>query len=92
MPSGTRSSRCCVPLKPFTDESVARDVVRGQYRSGNTQGKPAAGYLEEAKVPPGSQTETFVALRTEVQNWRWAGVPSTCARASGSRPATHRSW
>jgi len=62
-------------LKPFTDESVARDVVRGQYRAGNAQGKKAAGYLEEAKVPVGSQTETFVAIRTEVQNWRWAGVP-----------------
>jgi glucose-6-phosphate 1-dehydrogenase len=62
-------------LKPFTDESVARDVVRGQYRAGNAQGKKAAGYLEEAKVPPGSTTETFVAIRTEVQNWRWAGVP-----------------
>jgi glucose-6-phosphate 1-dehydrogenase len=33
------------------------------------------GYLEEVKVPPGSHCETFVALRTEVQNWRWAGVP-----------------
>jgi glucose-6-phosphate 1-dehydrogenase len=62
-------------LKPFTDESVARDVVRGQYRAGNAQGKKAAGYLEEAKVPAGSTTETFVAIRTEVQNWRWAGVP-----------------
>jgi glucose-6-phosphate 1-dehydrogenase len=62
-------------LKPFTDESVARDVVRGQYRAGNAQGRKAAGYLEEAKVPPGSLTETFVAIRTEVQNWRWAGVP-----------------
>jgi glucose-6-phosphate 1-dehydrogenase len=62
-------------LKPFTDESVARDVVRGQYRAGNAQGKKALGYLEEAKVPPGSACETFVAIRTEVQNWRWAGVP-----------------
>lgn len=62
-------------LKPFTDESVARDVVRGQYRAGNAFGKPAVGYLEETKVPAGSRCETFVALRTEVQNWRWAGVP-----------------
>jgi glucose-6-phosphate 1-dehydrogenase len=62
-------------LKPFTEESVARDVVRGQYRSGNAQGKKAVGYLEEAKVPAISQTETFVAIRTEVENWRWAGVP-----------------
>ena len=62
-------------LKPFTEESVARDVVRGQCRAGNAQGRKAADYLDEAKVPAGSTTETFVALRTEVQNWRWAGVP-----------------
>jgi glucose-6-phosphate 1-dehydrogenase len=62
-------------LKPFSPESVARDVVRGQYRAGNAEGKAAIGFLEEDKVPPGSATETFVALRTEVQNWRWAGVP-----------------
>ena len=62
-------------LKPFTDDSVARDVVRGQYRAGNAQGRKVLGYLEEAKVPAGSACETFVAIRTEVQNWRWAGVP-----------------
>ncbi|MCG3189789.1 MAG: Glucose-6-phosphate 1-dehydrogenase [Burkholderiaceae bacterium] len=62
-------------LKAFTPESVARDVVRGQYRAGTVDGKAAIGYLDEAKVPAGSTTETFVALRTEVQNWRWAGVP-----------------
>ncbi|HWP17806.1 MAG TPA: glucose-6-phosphate dehydrogenase [Burkholderiaceae bacterium] len=62
-------------LKPFTVESVLRDVVRGQYRAGTVDGKPVSGYLEEQKVPPESRTETFVALRTEVQNWRWAGVP-----------------
>jgi glucose-6-phosphate 1-dehydrogenase len=62
-------------LKPFTAESVARDVVRGQYRAGTVDGKPVPSYLEEGKVPAESQCETFVALRTEVQNWRWAGVP-----------------
>ena len=62
-------------LKPFNDDTVARDVVRGQYRAGNAEGSKAVGYLEEDKVPPESRTETFVALRTEVQNWRWAGVP-----------------
>jgi len=62
-------------LKPFTEESVARDVVRGQYRAGTADGKPVVGYREEVKVPADSQRETFVALRTEVQNWRWAGVP-----------------
>jgi glucose-6-phosphate 1-dehydrogenase len=62
-------------LKPFTPESVARDVVRGQYRAGNIDGKAVPGYLDEAKVQSDSRCETFVALRTEVQNWRWAGVP-----------------
>jgi len=62
-------------LKPFSAESVARDVVRGQYRAGTVDGRAVPGYLDEAKVPAGSRTETFVALRTEVQNWRWAGVP-----------------
>ena len=62
-------------LKPFSAESVGRDVIRGQYRAGNADGKPAASFLEEDKVPAASRTETFVALRTEVQNWRWAGVP-----------------
>jgi glucose-6-phosphate 1-dehydrogenase len=62
-------------LKPFSSESVARDVVRGQYKAGTVDGKPAIGYLDEQKVPAGSACETFVALRTEVQNWRWAGVP-----------------
>ena len=62
-------------LKPFTPEAVSRDVVRGQYKSGTVDGKRVPGYLEEAKVPAGSTCETFVALRTEVQSWRWAGVP-----------------
>ena len=62
-------------LKPFTAESVARDVIRGQYKAGTVGGKPVVGYLEEVKVPADSGCETFVALRTEVQNWRWAGVP-----------------
>jgi glucose-6-phosphate 1-dehydrogenase len=62
-------------LKPFTAESVQRDVVRGQYRAGMAGGKAVPGYLEEVKVPAHSTCETFVALRTEVQNWRWAGVP-----------------
>ncbi len=62
-------------LKPFTPDGVARDVVRGQYRAGTIDGRPVPGYLDEVKVPAGSACETFVALRTEVQNWRWAGVP-----------------
>ena len=62
-------------LRPFTAESVTRDVVRGQYKAGTVGGQAVPGYLEEVKVPAGSACETFVAVRTEVQNWRWAGVP-----------------
>jgi glucose-6-phosphate 1-dehydrogenase len=50
-------------------------VVRGQYAAGISAGTAAAGYREEKGVDPQSNTETFVALRTEIANWRWAGVP-----------------
>ena len=62
-------------LRPFTPESVARDVVRGQYRAGTVGGVAVPGYLDEVKVPADSHCETFVAMRTEVQNWHWAGMP-----------------
>lgn len=62
-------------LRPFTPQQVARDVVRGQYRAGTVDGRAVPAYLDEPRVPAGSRCETFVALRTEVQNWRWAGVP-----------------
>jgi len=50
-------------------------VMRARYTAGMAEGKEAAGYLEEEGVPPDSRTETYVALRLEVDNWRWAGVP-----------------
>jgi glucose-6-phosphate 1-dehydrogenase len=62
-------------LKPWTPESLAQDVVRGQYTSGSIDGTKVPGYREELGVSPQSNTETFVALRTEIANWRWAGVP-----------------
>lgn len=62
-------------LKPFSAEDVLTKTVRGQYRSGAINGMPVAGYREEHKVDPASNTETFVALQAEVANWRWAGVP-----------------
>jgi glucose-6-phosphate 1-dehydrogenase len=74
-------------LKPFTPDSVARDVVRGQYKAGTIDGQAVPGYLEEGKVAADSRCETFVALRTEVQNWRWASVPfylRTGKRLAGS--------
>ncbi len=62
-------------LKPWTAQTLASDVVRGQYTKGTAGGIPVPGYREEAGVNPHSHTETFVALRTEIANWRWAGVP-----------------
>ena len=52
-----------------------RDVVRGQYTAGEINGESVPGYREEPGVGPGSDTETFVALRLSIDNWRWAGVP-----------------
>jgi len=67
-------------LKPMTPEDVDHDTVRGRYRAGYLDGQPVAAYDTEiggaaAEGPSDRLTETFVALRTEVQNWRWAGVP-----------------
>ncbi|HSC79487.1 MAG TPA: glucose-6-phosphate dehydrogenase [Chitinolyticbacter sp.] len=62
-------------LKPLTPETVHTQVVRGQYRAGAIAGKPVPSYLEEPGVPGNSKTETFVALKAEIQTWRWAGVP-----------------
>ena len=62
-------------IHPFTDASVRSDVVRGQYGPGTWRGAPVPGYQSEAKVRPGSATETYVALRLSIDNWRFAGVP-----------------
>jgi glucose-6-phosphate 1-dehydrogenase len=62
-------------IHPPTDETVPNIAVRAQYTAGMAEGKDVPGYLEEEGVPDDSHTETYVALRLEVDNWRWAGVP-----------------
>lgn len=62
-------------LSPWTPTTLAQDVVRGQYAAGSLAGQRVPGYQGEDGVAPGSHTETFVALRTQIANWRWAGVP-----------------
>jgi glucose-6-phosphate 1-dehydrogenase len=62
-------------IRPFNLEMVAQSVVRGQYAPGTVDGKKLAGYREEQNVKPSSRTETFVAMRLLIDNWRWAGVP-----------------
>jgi len=59
----------------LTPDEVASDVVRAQYRAGWVQGSEVHGYRDEEGVDPHSQTETYLAMRLHVDNWRWAGVP-----------------
>jgi glucose-6-phosphate 1-dehydrogenase len=62
-------------LRRIRADDVATQTVRGQYRAGAINGTAVPGYLEEAGVSAQSRTETYAAVRTEIDNWRWAGVP-----------------
>jgi glucose-6-phosphate 1-dehydrogenase len=62
-------------IAPMTPDEVARNVVRGQYGPGWVAAKPVGGYREEHDVDPQSETETFVAARFPIDDWRWSGVP-----------------
>src|SRR5258707_3778489 len=62
-------------IRPFDLEMVAQSVVRGQYAGGTVGDKSVLGYREEQNVSPQSRTETFVAARLLIDNWRWANVP-----------------
>jgi len=62
-------------IHPFSPGDVARNVVRGQYAAGTIDDKPVPGYRDEPTVSKTSSTETFVALKLMVDNWRWADVP-----------------
>jgi glucose-6-phosphate 1-dehydrogenase len=62
-------------IRPLANEDVLTSAVRGQYGPGTVDGENVPGYRSEPKVAPDSCTETFVALRLMIDNWRWAGVP-----------------
>jgi glucose-6-phosphate 1-dehydrogenase len=62
-------------LRPLRGREVLQKAVRGQYKAGASGGKPVVGYLQEKGVPDDSTTETFVAVRADIDSWRWAGVP-----------------
>jgi glucose-6-phosphate 1-dehydrogenase len=62
-------------IRPVATEDVARATVRGQYGPGTLAGQAVPGYRQEEGVSPQSRTETYVALRFFIENWRWAGVP-----------------
>ncbi len=74
-------------LAAWTPASLAQDVVRGQYAGGSLAGQPVRAYRQEGGVAPDSHTETFVALRASIANWRWAGVPFYIR--TGKRLAAH---
>jgi glucose-6-phosphate 1-dehydrogenase len=62
-------------LRPVDPGEGAQSTVRAQYGPGIVGGEPVPGYLEEPDVSPDSRTETYVATRMFIDNWRWAGVP-----------------
>jgi glucose-6-phosphate 1-dehydrogenase len=62
-------------IQPLTPEGAMRDAVRGQYDAGTVLGKSVRAYRNEPDVAPDSATETFVACKLQIDNWRWAGVP-----------------
>jgi glucose-6-phosphate 1-dehydrogenase len=62
-------------LRPITGRDVLTHTVRGQYKAGAIDGQVVQAYVDEENVPKDSTTETFVAIRAYIDNWRWAGVP-----------------
>lgn len=62
-------------IRKFTPEVIGKQTVRGQYGRGWMEGVEVPGYREENKVDPDSNTETFVAIKFFIDNWRWQGVP-----------------
>ena len=62
-------------LKAINRDNIKDKVVRGQYSDGFLEGAPVPGYLNEEGANTNSNTETFVAIKAEIDNWRWKGVP-----------------
>jgi len=62
-------------IRPMQPEQILASSVRGQYGEGTVRGQRVPAYRQEPKVPPQSKTETYAAVKLQVDNWRWAGVP-----------------
>ncbi|MDM7923273.1 MAG: glucose-6-phosphate dehydrogenase [Pyrinomonadaceae bacterium] len=76
-------------IKSFSPEDALHNAIRGQYDSGEIDGKPVPAYRSEEKVSPASATETYTALKLSIDNWRWADVPFYVR--TGKRMATRHS-
>ncbi len=74
-------------IRPISEEDVPENVVRGQYISSTIKGETVKGYRNEARIHPQSRTETFVAMKFYIDNWRWGGVPF-CVRTGKKLPAS----
>jgi glucose-6-phosphate 1-dehydrogenase len=62
-------------IRPITPSEAEQYSIRAQYSAGTVAGETVKGYLETPEVPPTSTTETYVAFKLMIDNWRWAGVP-----------------
>ncbi len=71
----TEKSKALQAVMPLDGDELRRSVVRGQYGDGTVRDQPVIGYRKSEGVAPGSMTETYVAMRLGIDNWRWAGVP-----------------
>ena len=71
----TEKTKALQAIAPFDDDDLRRNVVRGQYAAGTVRGQAVTAYRNSEGVAPDSMTETFVAMRLSIDNWRWAGVP-----------------
>ena len=74
-------------IRPLCGEDAPHCAVRGQYGPGSVDGKKVVGYRQEPGVNPGSNTETFAAIKLHIESWRWAGVPFYLR--AGKRLARH---
>ncbi len=76
-PDAVRSEKAKViqAIRTLTPREAAADTVRGRYTAGSVQGKPVKSYRGEPDVPRDSTTETYVAMKLAIDNWRWADVP-----------------
>jgi len=71
----TEKTKALQAIAPFDEDDLRRNVVRGQYTAGTVRGGSVAAYRNSDGVAPDSTTETFVAMRLNIDTWRWAGVP-----------------
>jgi len=71
----TEKSKVIQAIHPLSGKFAVHNVVRGQYRKGHIAGKDVPGYRNEPDVDHNSSTETYIALKLSIDNWRWAGVP-----------------